>query len=226
MAAVLAGAGFENGIALHTCGAAGPEALEPLRRRGVACGVLHPLQSFAAADQGITSLEGVTFGVSGDPDALEWGSAIARALGGRPVTIADGHMATYHASAALASNALVALIDSAVVLMTRAGIDADTALRALGPLSRTTLDNVLGLGPARALTGPIVRGNAATVTAHMRALSAAPADVAALYRAAGYHLLALARRRGLPDASLRALAVALDTSHSGGTDGAETRPDP
>jgi predicted short-subunit dehydrogenase-like oxidoreductase (DUF2520 family) len=224
MATRLAAAGLDRGVALHTCGALGADALAPLQTRGVSCGVLHPLQSFAAADAGAAHLAGITFGISGDPAARDWGASIARMAGSRAVTIAEGRMATYHAGAVLASNALVALIDAAVVLMTRAGIDADAALEALGPLSRTTLDNVVRLGPMRALTGPIVRGNAATVSAHMSALAAAPADVSALYRAAGVRLLDLARRRGLSETSLHALAAALETSHSGETDGPETRP--
>jgi predicted short-subunit dehydrogenase-like oxidoreductase (DUF2520 family) len=62
----------------------------------------------------------------------------------------------------LASNALVDVIEAATILMERAGIERQVALRALEPLSRTSLDNVFARGPRAALTGPIARDDIAT----------------------------------------------------------------
>jgi len=102
----------------------------------------------------------------------------------------------YHAAAVMASNHLVALIDAAQGLLSEAaGVDRETALRALAPLVRSSVSNVLNHGPGAALTGPVERGDGATVAAHLQALAATP--VADLYRAAGLHTLDLARRKGL-----------------------------
>ena len=217
-AGALAAGGLRQGVVLHTCGAMGAGSLAPLGALGVACGVLHPLQSVVATEQAPDSFRGVTFGIAGDPAARQWGEAIATLVGGKVAVIAGDRMAAYHAGAAMASNALVAVIDAAVLLMGEAGISAQAALEAIGPLCRTTLDNTLRLGPEAALTGPIARGDPATVALHMTALAAGPSDIAVLYRAVGGRLLDLARRRGLPETSLRALAVALEADHAGEID--------
>lgn len=209
VAQMLATAGMRSGVALHTCGAMGPGALAPLSGQGVACGMLHPLQSISTAYQGVTSLEGIAFGVAGDGPAVEWGGEIAALLGGRVIRIPIEHLSRYHAAAAMASNVLVGVIDAAVLLMIEAGIDRETALSALGPLCRTTLENTLRSGPQAALTGPIARGDAATVAAHLDGVAGAPPTVEALYRAGAQHLLELARRRGLPAETIRALESVL-----------------
>jgi predicted short-subunit dehydrogenase-like oxidoreductase (DUF2520 family) len=77
----------------------------------------------------------------------------------------------------------------------------ETALQALAPLARASLENALAMGPAQALTGPVQRGDGSTVAAHLKALRGMPGTVQALYRAAGLHTLVLARQRGLPASS-------------------------
>ena len=76
---------------------------------------------------------------------------------------------------------------------------------AIAPLARTSVDNVLASGPQAALTGPVARGDAATVAAHMRALEDVDPTVARLYEAAAAHLLTLAGQRGLPADRVRAI---------------------
>jgi len=213
VAEALAAAGMGSGTALHTCGARGPEALAALRAKGVACGMLHPLQTMMSAEQGLKSLTDVTFGLSGDREATLWAEeVVTRVTGGRGESLrikADG-LSYYHAGAVMASNAVVAVLDAAVILLGHAGVERDAALRAIGPLARTSLDNALGSGPQAALTGPIARGDAATVAAHREALRKVDPTVAKLYEAAAGQLLQLAKQRGLSDASVRALQEVLE----------------
>ena len=213
VAEALAAAGMKSGEALHTCGARGPDALEALRRPGVACGMLHPLQTIMSPEQGVRSLADVTFGVSGDPKAVEWAGEIVRMVTGghgRWLQIEADRLSYYHAGAVMASNALVAALDAAVILFAHAGVERVAALRAVGPLARTTLDNVRGSGPQAALTGPVARGDAATVAAHREALRDVDPTVAKLYDAAAGHLLQLAKQRGLSGDSVRAVELVLD----------------
>ena len=219
VAQTLARAGMRTGVALHTCGARGPEALAPLQKVGVACGVLHPLQTVAAAEQGVKSLERISFGLAGDRHALDWAEDIVARLDGRSLSIAADRLPLYHAGATMAGNALIALIDAAVVLMGQAGVERQAALQAIGPLCRASLENALRVGPEAALTGPIARGDVATVAVHLKALGGAPSAVESLYRAAGRCLLNLARQRGLPEGSISALGVVLDTRNAGDADG-------
>jgi predicted short-subunit dehydrogenase-like oxidoreductase (DUF2520 family) len=92
------------------------------------------------------------------------------------------------------------------MLMSAAGIGENEALAALAPLVKASAANAIGLGPVRALTGPLERGDAATVAAHCSALAVGiPSSVRGLYRAAGLHALEIARRRGLSEADARKL---------------------
>jgi predicted short-subunit dehydrogenase-like oxidoreductase (DUF2520 family) len=78
----------------------------------------------------------------------------------------------------------------------QAGIERETALAMMEPLVRETVDNVFRLGPARALTGPIARGDDGVVAKHLAALGAWDADVGELYRRLGKVTLELARTQG------------------------------
>ncbi len=205
----LAGAGMHRGVALHTCGARGPDLLDPLSRAGVACGVLHPLQTVASPEAGVTVLPGSAFAVHGDASAVAWGDRIVALLAGTALHIDPGSMPLYHAAAVMASNYVTGLIDAAAILMKTAGIGEKTALDALGPLVYAGVANALALGPEKALTGPIERGDADTVRRHLRSFGAAPPSVSALYRSAGLHVLEMARRSGLAEGKAREIEALL-----------------
>jgi predicted short-subunit dehydrogenase-like oxidoreductase (DUF2520 family) len=112
------------------------------------------------------------------------------------VLVADENKALYHAAAVTASNYLVAVEDLAVQLLVDAGFDEASALASLQPLVSGTADNIRTLGTTRALTGPIVRGDVATVCSHIEAMRRLPGEELQLYRALGRRTLDIARRRG------------------------------
>jgi predicted short-subunit dehydrogenase-like oxidoreductase (DUF2520 family) len=220
VAGVLARFGFA-GTALHTCGARGPEALQPLRTAGASCAVLHPLQTFTPrADP--ASLRGVTFALAGDPEAVEWGREIVALAEGRTLAIAPDRMALYHAGAVMAGNAVIAAVDAAVQLLASAGVSETEAIGALGPLCRASLENSLRDGPVAAVTGPVVRGDMATIRLHLAALQDRPAELAELYRSSGRYLVDLARRRGASTEHLQALVSAFDIGQAGDEHGFQT----
>jgi predicted short-subunit dehydrogenase-like oxidoreductase (DUF2520 family) len=186
-------------VALHTCGSYGAEALAPLSAVGVSCGSIHPLQTIRDPSRGAADLRGAAFAVSGDAGALGWAENAARALGGRILHIRPDARHLYHAAAVMASNYIAALLDCAEELLLLAGVPKSDALRALAPLARTSVENAVQCGAVDALTGPVVRGDAATVAEHSRAMDHAEATVAELYQAAGLHALRMARKRGIGD---------------------------
>jgi predicted short-subunit dehydrogenase-like oxidoreductase (DUF2520 family) len=213
VAATLAESGMEGGEALHTCGARGPEALAALAAKGVSCATIHPLQTVASPLEGLAALPGCAFGITGEGPAAEWAERIAALLGGRALRIPSEQRALYHAAAVMASNYVIALIDAAAMLMGAAGIQEDEALAAIAPLVRASSANALSLGPMRALTGPVERGDVETVSLHCDALVvAASPTVRGLYRAAGLHAVEIARRRGLSETSARKLEELLRKS--------------
>jgi predicted short-subunit dehydrogenase-like oxidoreductase (DUF2520 family) len=195
----LADAGMRRGVALHTYGAKGAEALAPLRATGVACGMLHPLQTFPNPVLGLERIRRISFGLAGDREALDWAAEIVQLLDGRALHIPADRLVWYHAGAVLASNALIGTIDAATACLEMAGIEPAAGLRALEPLVRASVDNVMMVGPRAALTGPIARGDVQTVAAHVGALAEGPPSIAELYRGTARHLVRMSRARGLDE---------------------------
>ena len=171
----------ETTVVAHLAGSLGLDVLAPHPRRAA----VHPLVSLPDAEVGARRLRsGAWFAVAGDPpEALALIEALVVDLGGRSFTVADADRAAYHAAAAIASNHLVALLGQVERVAAGAGVPLEAYL----DLVRVTLDNVAELGPAAALTGPVARGDWATVERHRQAL---PADELVAYDA----MVAAARR--------------------------------
>lgn len=194
-------------VALHLSGALSSEVLAPLAAAGLAAGSMHPLVAFGP-DPAVAArqLRGATFALEGDLAAVGVADAIVRRLGGVPVTLAPELKPLYHAGAVLASNYLVTLLAVAARFLADAGIPGESAVAALVPLARASLENVAAAGPVAALTGPIVRGDAATVRRHLMALRK---DDAELYKAVGRETLKLARQAGLTAAAAERIEALL-----------------
>ncbi len=155
----------------HASGRYGVAVLEPATRAGALPLALHPVMTFTGRDEDVDRLKGLCFGVTA-PDVLRPAAeALVIEMGGEPVFIAESDRELYHAAIAFAANHLITLVTSATELLGSAGV-ADPA-RLLGPLLGASLDNALRFGDA-GLTGPVARGDAGTVAAHVAALSAAP----------------------------------------------------
>ncbi len=196
VAETLATASGTINVALHTCGALGPEALVPLSKSGAACGVLHPLQTIPSPNAN-ADLREIAFAIDGDPEANLWATEIAETLDGFVLRVAAGARPLYHAAAVIASNYTVTLLGAALSLMREAGIPDELARKALWPLVDSTVANALHDGAEAALTGPIRRGEAATIAAHLEAIPAGTARD--LYRTLGLHTTELACRAGLSE---------------------------
>ncbi|GAA5786868.1 Rossmann-like and DUF2520 domain-containing protein [Chitiniphilus shinanonensis] len=193
-------------LVFHASGALDAAVLAPLADRGAVCGSLHPALSFADPQRALAALPGTACALEGAAAALPRLEALARALGGQPFRLAPGGKAAYHAATVVASNYLVTLAALAQQLAAQAGLDTDAASAVLGPLMRQTLDNVLALGPAAALTGPIARGDAQTVARHLAAIDDPLLEAA--YRTLGLATLPLT---ALPADQREALAGLLKT---------------
>lgn len=168
IASVAAGVAEGPWIA-HVSGATPLAALAPHRRRFG----LHPLQTFTKT-RGAEQIDGAWAAVTADDaEGRAMGWTLARALGLRAFDLADDRRALYHAGAVIASNFLVTLHRAAARALTAAGAPRD----ALVPLMSRTIDNDF------ALTGPIARGDWATVDAHLAALRRELPDLEPLYRA-------------------------------------------
>lgn len=157
-------------VVLHLSGSRGAGILEPLRRRGARIGSWHPLMTIPATGVPPAAFRGAMFAVEGEAAAVRAGSRLARALDGRPVRVPTEAKPRYHAAAVFASNYVVTLLGIAEELMEAAGISRRRARAALARLAQAAVANTARVGPARALTGPIVRGDAETVVSNMTAM--------------------------------------------------------
>jgi predicted short-subunit dehydrogenase-like oxidoreductase (DUF2520 family) len=195
-------------LSIHSSGAGTLRLLRPLEDAGVLTLSLHPLQSFSG-DAGADALAGVACAVTAhDERVAELGERLATRLGMLPFRLADERKPLYHLAAAVASNLLVALESEAVRLMDEA-TGRDDGLELLAPLVRTTSGNVLAKGPAAALTGPVARGDVATVRAHLRLLESRSPRLGDAYRALSLEALALAAPR-FDDETVHALKDLLE----------------
>lgn len=194
VATVLAGLGrLQPGqVVFHASGAGEAALLDPLAAQGLYCASLHPAFSFAEPARAVQGFVGTRCALEGDTRAFAPLQALARAIGGQPFLLAPGGKAAYHAALAVASNYLVTVHELALQLSATAGMAPAQAQAVIGDLMQKTLANSLALGPAAALTGPIVRGDAGTVARH-RAVLTPTQD--ALYCALGEATLALAAAR-------------------------------
>lgn len=197
IAEVASGIRMYSGQAMiHTSGALGAEVLEPAMAAGTQIGGFHPLVAFADTERAIAALHGATVAIEGDDQLAALLSAMAERLGARPVRLAPGTKAAYHAAAVLAAGGFVALLDAIAELGAVAGLDEAGALAIYGPLIEGTLGNARALGIRAALTGPMTRGDLGTLRAHLDALATHAPDAVELYVAAARREVELARDRG------------------------------
>jgi predicted short-subunit dehydrogenase-like oxidoreductase (DUF2520 family) len=168
--------GFRRGQTVaHVSGATGLDALRPAVDAGAAPLSLHPLQTFPSVDAALARLPGATIAVTARDDAAATlGERVARDVGGEPFRLPEEAKPLYHAAAVFASNFVVAIAAVAEELFTEAGLH-EPVERFL-PLSRASLEHAAELGPAAAMTGPAIRGDAGTVERNLTALEAAAPD--------------------------------------------------
>ena len=155
-------------VVAHLSGSLGLAPLAGHDRRAV----LHPLVALPDPERGAARLAGAWFGLSVDGDPLA--AEVVAALGGRSVLVAEADWPRYHAAAVVAANHLVALLGQVERIAASVGAPLDAYLA----LARGSVDDVAALGPAAALTGPVRRGDRATVERHLAAL---PEDERAAY---------------------------------------------
>jgi predicted short-subunit dehydrogenase-like oxidoreductase (DUF2520 family) len=191
---------------VHCSGALDRRALFSAEEVGASTGSFHPLQSITEASTP-DALRGIAIAVEAAGLMRDRLSDIARSLGARPIVLAPGSKARYHAGATIASNYLITLASCAVELLESAGLSQEEALASLVPLMRGTLANLSELGLPAALTGPIARGDARTVSRHEQALESFP-EIADIYESLGRRTVTLARERGqLHPEQLRRLSL-------------------
>ncbi|MBM4393091.1 MAG: DUF2520 domain-containing protein [Deltaproteobacteria bacterium] len=178
-----------GGVALHSSGALGPEAMAGPRERGV----LHPLMTFPGPELGPPRRE-VYARVEGSPRAMAAAEALAAELGWQSFRF-DGDRVRYHAAAVMVSGLAGSLFCAAAEELAAAGgMSAGEARRLLYPLAAESLQRAAEGGPA-VLTGPAARGDVATIDEHVKTIGS---DQRAAYEVLSALMLRMRRNRESP----------------------------
>ncbi|MFQ6146982.1 Rossmann-like and DUF2520 domain-containing protein [Streptomyces seoulensis] len=204
-------------LLVHTSGRFGAKVLDPALRAGALPLALHPAMTFTGTPVDVQRLAGCSFGVTAPEELRMAAEALVIEMGGEPEWVAEDRRPLYHAALALGANHLVTLVAQAMELLREAGVEAPD--RMLGPLLGAALDNSLRSGDA-ALTGPVARGDAGTVAAHVAELRRYAPQTLAGYLAMARATADRALAHGLLKPELAEdLLVVLADSATGGTTG-------
>jgi predicted short-subunit dehydrogenase-like oxidoreductase (DUF2520 family) len=176
--------GFHPGqIVVHTSGALPSTILKSAQELGALIASVHPLQSFADVTEAVKIIPSSIFNLEGDQEAIPPLTELVRRLGGRPLPIETQQKPLYHAAAVVACNFLVTLVYLSYQLFEAIGIPQGDAAQALLPLVKGTVNNLEHLGPVKALTGPIARGDVGVIRGHLEALKQVDPRFTDIYRA-------------------------------------------
>jgi predicted short-subunit dehydrogenase-like oxidoreductase (DUF2520 family) len=167
-------------IVVHTSGRYGVRVFEPAAGAHIIGLALHPAMTFTGTAMDLTRLADACFGITAPEAVRPVAEALVVEMGAEPVWIAEEDRERYHAGLAHGANHLVTLVAQAMQVLGSAGVEEPS--RVIAPLLQAALDNALRLGDA-ALTGPVARGDAGTVAAHLRQLADETPDVRATYLA-------------------------------------------
>lgn len=184
-----------DSIVFHCSGALASSELSAASACGAAVASLHPVRSFADPEAVAQQFAGTFCGVEGDARALRLLQPALLAIGARPVVLDAGAKTLYHAASVFASNYLTTIIDTALRAYRAAGIEPELARQMAQPLVAESLANIFRLGPEQALTGPIARGDLATVAKQQAAVAAWDGAAGTLYEALADATKRLAQRR-------------------------------
>lgn len=168
-------------VVMHLAGVFGLAPLEPLAASGARPAALHPVQSMPDVDTAIARLPGSAWGVTCAPADRDWAHALIRQdLRGEPFDVREEDRPLWHAASVGTSNGVAALMSVGERILTELGIEFPE--RVLGPLAAGTVANAReGGGGGATLTGPIVRGEVASVQRHLEALRRRDPRLASAY---------------------------------------------
>ena len=181
----------------HTSGALSSKVLEKLNKNGCQVGSIHPLISISDAKIGTDSLKGAYFCLEGDTLAVDLATQIIANLEGIPFSIETKYKPLYHASAVTACGHLVALVSTAVEMLSNCGLSKTQAQTILFPLIKSTVENLSLQTPTEALTGTFARADTETLKLQLAALEKIDSrELLEIYKLLGLRSLHLAAEQG------------------------------
>ncbi len=199
----------------HMSGAHASLILDAAQQRGSAVFSLHPLQAFAEEQKALADLPNTYFSIEGTDSRLSAVEAVMKQVGNPFFRIRPENKQMYHLSACIFSNYLVTLMAAGISALAHSGVQPEEGFQAMLPLIQGTIANIGRLGPAKALTGPIARGDVSTLEQHLIALSGdGSAALRNFYALMGMKTVDLAEQDVLNDADKAAALRRLLAPHA------------
>ena len=188
---------------LHSSGSLSSEILSDLKRIGCKTGSIHPLVSVSDAFLGAERFENAYFCVEGETIAVKLAKKIVEDLNGKPFSIETKHKILYHAAAVTACGHLVAVVDTALEMLSKCGLENENARKILLPLIKSIIENLETQTAAQALTGTFARADYSTFEKHLEDLekNVSP-NAVGIYLLLGERSLQLAEKQGADPKSL------------------------
>ncbi len=181
---------------IHCSGASTVHSLDSAKEQGAMVGSIHPCQTFAGREQAIANLPGSTFAIEAEEPLKTTLTEIARALDGDWVYLTSEDKALYHAAACIACNYFYTLVKIATDLWQNFGKTTEEATKAYIPLLQGSVNNIASVGFPGCLTGPIARGDVATIKRHLAALEKHAPDILPLYKELGRQTIPIGIAKG------------------------------
>jgi predicted short-subunit dehydrogenase-like oxidoreductase (DUF2520 family) len=201
--------GLNKKIFIHTCGSLPSSVLFPLVRFGASVASMHPLQTISSSDSGMQSLKGTSFLIEGGKEAVSAARMIARKTGGKALIIDKKDKCAYHLAAAFLSNYIVSLADMALDVIPDVSLSKRELSKIFSPLIEGTARNLRMHGMPDALTGPISRGDIATVRKHLEMLKDESSELRTLHRILARRALRIAVKQKRLSAEKKVLLMRL-----------------
>lgn len=191
----------EGNIVFHYSGAKSSALLHEAKTYGVHCASLHPVKSFANPASAIDTFSNTYCGLEGDKTACDVLEKLIDAIGGHCFNVNKDKKLTYHAASVFACNYMVALQELSIRAFEQSGVERELAMKILEPIVKDTAGNIFELGTAKALTGPIARGDYNLVLEQFDAVKEWDPDAAEVYRLLGKLGVDLSDAKGVSDKS-------------------------
>jgi len=187
---------LEDHYFFHTSGSISSTVLESLTKKKAHVASIHPLQVFADPAKALETLPGIYYAIEGTDKGMELAVQLVDHLQGKLLLIPTGRKVLYHVAGVFAANYLMVLMDLALHIMQDLGETQEDSFDAFLPLMVGALQNVESLGVGEALTGPVARGDAATIKRHLDALHSLRPEIGNIYKVLGQEAVNIAVRAG------------------------------
>lgn len=171
----------EGSIVMHCSGSLSSEVLNAVKEKSCLIASVHPMRSFAKPELSVEDYEGTYCAIEGDAQAILILKSLFEKIGSITYEIDKRKKSSYHAAGVFASNYVVTLAQQALTCLEEAGVENDIAMHVITTLMKSSVSNLeQTLSPTESLTGPLKRGDIATIKKHMDALTGEQKDLYAL----------------------------------------------